>query len=47
MAIQSCDHGDFIVVYDVGTGKISCPVCETDQELEDANIRIEELENQE
>ena len=44
MAISSCDHTDFIVVYDVSSGNIKCPVCTIQQELEDANSRIEELE---
>lgn len=46
MAIDSDDHGDFIVVYDF-TGKTNvCPVCKLEDELSEANKRIEELESQ-
>lgn len=47
MAINSCDHGDYIVVYDQGIGrKTTCPVCEIEQELESAKQNIEVLESQ-
>jgi len=46
MAISSCDHGDYIVVYDTGKGNIHCPVCELEQEKEDLEGQLEDLQNQ-
>jgi hypothetical protein len=47
MAIDSCDHGDFIVVYDFA-GKINkCPVCAMEDEhketCDDLQQQIDEL----
>ncbi len=44
MAIESCDHGDYIVVYDMGIGKkTACPVCDMVDELNDALRTIKDL----
>ena len=47
MAIDSCDHGDFIVIYELPINK-TCPFCEMesekDGEIEDLKSQIEDLE---
>lgn len=44
MAIDTCDHNDYIVVYD--TQKIvGCPVCELIRENEDLTAQVEDLES--
>lgn len=45
MAIDSCDHGDYVVVYEFVNIK-QCPVCTMQEELEDAARQIEELKDQ-
>ncbi len=48
MGIDSCYHGDFVVVYDAPYGKdITCPVCRLEKELDETNSQIkEQQENQ-
>ena len=47
MGINSCDHGDYVVVYDMPINK-GCPICkmESDHEDEVADLKsqIENLE---
>ncbi len=46
MAIISCEHEDYIVVYDTGIGrKATCPVCAMEKELNEAKQEIETLES--
>lgn len=47
MANRSCDHGDYIVVYNTDKRSIHCPVCELEQEKEDLEGQLEDLQNQE
>ena len=42
MSIDNCDHGDYIVVYEV-LRKNQCPVCTLTEELEEATERITAL----
>ena len=46
MTLYDCDHGDFYVIYEDRIGKITCPVCAKDDEINDLESRIEELESQ-
>lgn len=44
MAIDSCDHGEYIVAYSTHAS-ISCPVCELENDIKDLKAQVEELEN--
>lgn len=46
MSIDSCDHGDFVVVYEI-KGRISCPVCEKDEEIDGLEEAIKNLKENE
>jgi len=46
MAIYSCDHDGFIVVYEDAKGKIDCPVCAKDTEINDLESEVEDLKSQ-
>jgi len=43
MALYSCDHDDFIVVYGDDRGKVDCPVCKKDDEINALEEEIETL----
>lgn len=43
MSIDSCDHGDFIVVYEVTSRLISCPVCTMESDIADYEAEIKDL----
>jgi predicted nucleic acid-binding Zn-ribbon protein len=52
MSIDSCDHGAYVVVYEV-TNKTVCPVCESleeknelEQQITNAQSDIENLEDE-
>jgi peptidoglycan hydrolase CwlO-like protein len=52
MGIDSCDHGDFVVVYEMPENK-QCPVCElendktnNENEIKDLKGQIEDLESE-
>jgi len=42
MSISSCDHDDFIVVYD-SSRDIRCPVCELEDEIKSLVEEVEYL----
>ena len=49
MAIRSCEHDGFVVVYDVfghngAKVDLACPVCAMEQEITDLQVEIEQLE---
>ena len=47
MAIDSCDHGDFIVVYEIQNRAYQCPVCELEKNIKGLESEIEDLKEAE
>ena len=45
MATDSCDHREYIVVYDTQMS-IGCPVCDLEQEIKDLTQQVKDLESE-
>jgi len=45
MSLDSCDHNNFIVIYDVAKD-FTCPVCDLEDEIKSLEEKIEILEEQ-
>lgn len=41
MAIDSCNHGEFIVCFDIAKGSVKCPVCDMDENIRDLEQQVE------
>ena len=45
MAIYSCDHGDFIVIYELKSGPSGqCPVCKMEKQIGEVETELSILE---
>ncbi len=45
MAIDSCDHGDFISCYELSGHKTKCPACELVDQIAELEEKVKDLED--